>query len=139
MKYEYNHQPDRLEYEHSRRQAPEYIEAERARKTSLEYLEGQREYRRSPEGKATNRAGHHNRRIREGKRLSKSIILQVHREQNGVCWWCGKPAGDDYHIDHRIAVSRGGTNALGNLVVSCATCNHRKYNKLPWEWSDRLL
>lgn len=139
MKYEYNHRPERLEYEQARRQTPEYIKAEQTRKASPEYKEWQRKYARSPAGKAVNRAGHHNRRIREGKRLSKIIILQVHQEQKGVCWWCGKSAGDDYHIDHRIAVSRGGTNALGNLVVSCADCNHRKYNKLPWEWAGRLL
>lgn len=29
-------------------------------------------------------------------------------------------------LDHVVPRSRGGTNRLKNLVLACATCNHRK-------------
>lgn len=60
--------------------------------------------------------------------------------QKGCCWWCGKqmPAGK-HHVDHRIPIARGGTNDVGNLVISCAPCNHSKSSKMPWEMDDPRL
>jgi len=66
-------------------------------------------------------------------------IKELYHSQNGKCWWCGKAVGDNYHIDHRIPLSRGGTNAPNNLCISCANCNLRKWNKMSWEWNGRLL
>lgn len=104
-----------------------------------EVKEHTRLYYQTPAGKAARRAANNNRRVNGGKRLSQKTILTVYGTSKGICWWCGKAVGDNYHIDHRIAVSRGGDNGLGNLVVSCTSCNQSKYNKMPWEWTDRLL
>lgn len=60
------------------------------------------------------------------------------KSQKGLCWWCGNPV-DKYHVDHRIPLSRGGSNAPDNLCISCHSCNESKGAKLPSEWGDRLL
>lgn len=61
------------------------------------------------------------------------------KSQRGLCWWCGYSVGDTYHIDHRIALSKGGLNVAGNIVISCPSCNLKKNSKLPWEFNGRLL
>lgn len=38
--------------------------------------------------------------------------------------------------DHKIPVSRGGTNDLDNLVLSCISCNSSKGGREPDEWFD---
>lgn len=80
----------------------------------------------------------HLRRSAEGD-YTQSDIDTLHRTQKGLCWWCGKKLNGTYHIDHRIAISRGGTNWPNNLCLACPHCNVSKHNKMAWEWSDRLL
>lgn len=56
------------------------------------------------------------------------------------CWWCrGVIRGTSYHVDHRVPLSRGGTNDPANLVIACPHCNTSKGAKLPQEWAGRLL
>lgn len=70
---------------------------------------------------------------------SASDIRDLYRSQKGRCWWCGKLVGDDYHVDHRIPLDKGGSNWPENLCISCPECNLSKGNKLPHEWRGRLL
>ena len=43
------------------------------------------------------------------------------------CHYCGKKtAKRERHLDHILAVERGGTNDPANLVVSCKVCNTKK-------------
>lgn len=44
----------------------------------------------------------------------------------GVCAYCGGPFE---HLDHAIAISRGGTNWPANLRPSCRRCNQMKNDK----------
>lgn len=89
-----------------------------------------------------NRPGTHRRRARllgaPGSHSRKDVRL-LYEAQTGRCWWCGIPVGDRYHVDHRIPLSRGGSNAPDNLCISCPDCNRSKGDKLPSEWGDRLL
>jgi hypothetical protein len=71
--------------------------------------------------------------------IAASDIAELYSGQKGRCWWCGCELGDSYHIDHRIAFTRGGPNTPNNIVLTCPTCNGKKYNKLPHEWNGRLL
>lgn len=96
-------------------------------------------YRKHPE-KAVER--YTLRRARELKaegRYTKADVDTLYKSQKGCCWWCGKDVGDDYHVDHRIALTRGGSNWPDNLCISCPECNRSKGNKLPHEWNGRLL
>jgi 5-methylcytosine-specific restriction endonuclease McrA len=70
---------------------------------------------------------------------SADDIRSLLKTQKGLCWWCGKEWGEKYHVDHRIPLSRGGTNYVNNLVIACEGCNLSKNNKMPWEWIGRLL
>jgi hypothetical protein len=73
-----------------------------------------------------------------GTHTAADIELQF-RSQKGKCWWCEKKLGKTYHVDHRIAISKGGTNWPNNICISCQHCNESKHNKMPWEWNGRLL
>lgn len=77
------------------------------------------------------------RRAREanadGFHSSKDVLDQYNR-QGGLCYWCGNSLSKDYHVDHIIPLSRGGSNWPENLAISCPTCNLSKGSKLPDEW-----
>lgn len=50
-----------------------------------------------------------------------------------ACAYCARGDGP-FEWDHILALSRGGTNAILNLTISCRTCNRSKDNR-PWfEW-----
>ena len=66
-------------------------------------------------------------------------VRAIYDSQEGRCWWCQKLVGDNYHLDHRIPLARGGRDILANLVVSCPECNKDKRAKMPWEFAGRLL
>lgn len=75
-----------------------------------------------------------------GNGLDSDGLSQKWRGQNGQCWHCGEPLDEsDYHLDHLIPLSRGGTNESRNIVLSCPYCNDSKGDKLPSEWSGRLF
>lgn len=46
--------------------------------------------------------------------------------QDDRCTYCGTQLGKNYHIDHMLPVSRGGTNDLDNLQLLCPKCNMQK-------------
>lgn len=54
-------------------------------------------------------------------------ILQLINRDGDRCYLCRNtyPAGA-YHLEHVIPRSHGGTDALTNLAIACATCNSRK-------------
>jgi len=87
-------------------------------------------------------AQYRRRRARElGARGSHTAddIQRQYCYQKGKCWWCGCAVGNDFHIDHLVPLSRGGSDAPENLVISCPTCNLSKGNKMPHEWIGRLF
>jgi 5-methylcytosine-specific restriction endonuclease McrA len=49
-----------------------------------------------------------------------------------VCQYCGSTAR--LHVDHRVPLSRGGTNLFENLVTACAPCNQSKGPKPLSDW-----
>lgn len=82
------------------------------------------------------------RRIRhteaEGIYTSSDIDVLL-KTQKGLCWWCGVKLKGKYEIDHRIPLSRGGSNWPNNICLTCRRCNRSKSDKLPHEWSNRLI
>lgn len=69
--------------------------------------------------------------------LTPIDIKAQYDQQNGRCHWCGEPVGNQYHVDHVIPLSRGGTNYPSNIVIACPPCNLSRNNKLPDEWEGR--
>lgn len=79
---------------------------------------------------------HQNKRrvrlIGAGGELSVPDWLATMRRASWTCVYCG--SGGKMTIDHFIALSRGGTNSLSNIVVACKSCNNHKYAKEPHQW-----
>ncbi len=48
------------------------------------------------------------------------------------CFYCSRPFGPELPstLDHVVPRSRGGPNAIGNLVLACGPCNNRKADRV---------
>jgi hypothetical protein len=57
--------------------------------------------------------------------ILKSIRFRVLDRDGYRCQYCGRSAADGVrlHIDHVVAVSRGGSNDESNLLTACQDCN----------------
>lgn len=74
-----------------------------------------------------------------GQSYTPDDIQQMLRGQGHCCWWCSKKLKANYHIDHKFPLSKGGSNAVGNICISCPKCNLSKSDKTPAEFNGRLL
>lgn len=129
----------RYNREYNRR--PEVKERRRKMQATEKYRRFKRGWHRRYPLKA--RANKLRRRAREynapGSHTADDIRL-ILRSQKGRCWYCqAEITADNMHIDHRVPLSRGGTNAPENLVATCPACNLSKNDRLPHEWNGRLL
>lgn len=83
-----------------------------------------------------------NRRARErnapGTHTAEDVQSQYDR-QDGKCRWCGCEVGDNYHVDHVVPLSKGGSNWPSNLVVACPSCNLSKHSKHPMDFAGIML
>lgn len=67
--------------------------------------------------------------------FTKNDILSILQEQNYLCIYCQRDLKKiGYHIDHRIPITKRGTNWPINLQCLCQRCNLRKGNKGPYEF-----
>ncbi len=81
-----------------------------------------------------------NRKRRSGGILSIQTIQRVYEDnikQFGTltCYLCFKPI--EFHkdcLEHKIPLSRGGTNEYNNLAISHRSCNNKKFNKTEEEY-----
>lgn len=105
-----------------------------------EILEQKKTYSRLNSEKR--RASNHNYRARilgaKGEHSREDILAQA-KSQNYFCWWCEKRLRRYWHVDHRIPLSKGGSNSAGNICITCPTCNLKKGDKMSWEFNGRLL
>ncbi len=90
-------------------------------------------------GRVSSLIRHHRRRGIKKHYHTAEDIVSLYEQQKGKCWWCEQELNNKFEIDHRIPVSKGGSNALNNIVLSCQFCNRSKHNHMPWEWNGRLL
>lgn len=57
-----------------------------------------------------------------------------------TCYLCLTPISfENSHLEHKIPLSRGGTNVYENLEVSCQHCNHAKGNKTTEEYINWVV
>lgn len=111
-----------------------------------EIREKQKLYWSSERGRVIHRAQSHRRRSLKRNasgRYTVEELYQQRQRQRNKCYYCRKRLNkSDWHADHVIPLSRGGSNHISNIVITCPTCNLRKHNKLVHEWhgsGGRLL
>jgi len=75
-------------------------------------------------------------RIKEaGGTFSGKDVARMFEEQMGECTGCfGDLLVLDYHVDHIMPISKGGSNYPDNLQLLCPPCNREKSAKLPEDW-----
>ena len=72
---------------------------------------------------------------------SAADILALFKDQRGKCAYfgkCGTHIKNKYHVDHIVALSRGGTNFRSNLQLLCPNCNCRKHAKDPIMFAQEI-
>lgn len=135
----YQHERKRLYYSEHREQyalkAKAYVDnnPEKLRLRRMRYFAAHPEKRRQYNQQRRARL-----KAADGRHTANDIKVQ-YLSQKGLCWWCGKPVEDNYHVDHRIPLDKGGSNDAANICITCPPCNLSKGNKMPFEWSGRLL
>jgi|DEB0MinimDraft_3_1074331.scaffolds.fasta_scaffold00146_21 5-methylcytosine-specific restriction endonuclease McrA len=66
-------------------------------------------------------------------------IAKWREDADKACHWCGVDCSADFHVDHVIPLSKGGSHTLDNLVISCPTCNLRKGAKDPEQFKAEMV
>lgn len=89
------------------------------------------------------RAKGHNRRALEWGASGTHTASEVEalaEMQKHRCAYCCIPITPEYrHKDHFVPLSRGGSNDIGNIRLTCAPCNLRKGDSLFAEWQCREI
>jgi hypothetical protein len=82
------------------------------------------------------------REAEDGLGGNRRRMLLLAARDGEHCVWCGKPLSHrdaDATVDHVRCRSVGGGNALENLVLACAACNHRRSDLPAEDWLARCL
>jgi 5-methylcytosine-specific restriction endonuclease McrA len=75
------------------------------------------------------------RRAATGRITAKDVRAQ-YETQRGTCFYCQRSlAHAQFHVDHFVPLSKGGTNEPENIVLACPRCNLSKHDKLPHEFT----
>lgn len=63
----------------------------------------------------------------------------VYERYNGHCAICGRPVSKKkMTISHRTPLSKGGTNGMDNLLLSCWSCSQAKQNLSMEEFYQKI-
>jgi 5-methylcytosine-specific restriction endonuclease McrA len=111
---------------------------EKNRERDLAYLReyGRNRYNADPTERQRQRIKNHTRRAQikhNGGSFTFKELNALFEAQEGFCFYCGEllyaSFDKDIHIEHKIPLSRGGSNNIENIVLSCAPCNLSKGTK----------
>ena len=99
-------------------------ESRQRRTESGAMAEATRRYRSANPDKAAE--WQNSRRSAKIGRIVRGTVARLLADQAGKCAYC-RAEIPPYHLDHKLPVSRGGTNADENLHLTCPRCNLRKH------------
>jgi hypothetical protein len=60
--------------------------------------------------------------------LTMTELKEVIGYFEDTCAYCGDDLDEGMVLEHVRSFSEGGPNSKGNIVISCASCNTKKYN-----------
>ncbi|HET8569104.1 MAG TPA: HNH endonuclease [Candidatus Limnocylindria bacterium] len=71
-----------------------------------------------------------------GEHITAKQLFALFEAHGNRCFYCGTTGR--MTVDHRVPLSRGGTNSLENLVPACRSCNSMKHDRTDDEFRDYL-
>lgn len=78
-------------------------------------------------------------RVRSAKgRFTASELRKMLHDQKGKCIYCKSDITSNYHADHIVPVSKGGSSFIENIQLLCPTCNLRKRAKMPEDYAKEI-
>lgn len=67
------------------------------------------------------------RKKKKEVKKKQSRLKRIYKLYKGVCFYCNCVlTASEASVDHKIPKSKGGTNKISNLVLSCKPCNEEK-------------
>lgn len=146
QKYISEHKEDLAEYHRRWYQENKDRILEQQRQTYYECREERlkhiKEYRKTEAGKINSRKIYHKYRAlkmdAEGK-YTKTDVCELLTFFDGKCAYTGTPLEESFHLDHVVALSKGGCNYIYNLVPSNQGPNISKGAKDMEEWFRKQL
>ena len=69
---------------------------------------------------------------------TREEIWALHDQQKGKCVYCRASLKKGYHADHIQPLSKGGSNWISNIQLTCGPCNNRKHATDPIAFAQRL-
>lgn len=77
-------------------------------------------------------------KIAAGGSFTAADVQRIYKSQRGKCAGpgCGIKLGKKFHRDHKVALSRGGSNDASNIELLCGSCNLAKGAKDPIRWAN---
>jgi len=73
-------------------------------------------------------------RLAEGRHTAEDIV-RIYQAQAGKCAYCKIRLGRKYHVDHIVALTKGGSNWPRNIQLLCGPCNIRKRDHDPLDYA----
>lgn len=110
------------------------------REANKEYMkEYMKEYRQTPEGKAAKKRENHRRRMKVKKAGGTWTLNEWEaclKFFDNNCAYTGQPM-DVVTMDHIVALNKGGTNSISNIVPADVSPNSSKHNSDIFEWYSK--
>ncbi len=93
-------------------------------------------YRATENGKEAAKRGSriYNLRSRAAGEVCWDDVMNLISAQNSKCYYCDDDLDGQFHVDHKIPVSRGGSSDKENLAITCPHCNRSKGAKTDTEF-----
>jgi 5-methylcytosine-specific restriction endonuclease McrA len=76
--------------------------------------------------RSRDRAVRRERILKGAGRVTQEDVEALRRRQGYRCNVCGCDVRWEFHVDHVMALARGGRHEVGNLQILCPPCNQRK-------------
>jgi 5-methylcytosine-specific restriction endonuclease McrA len=126
-------------HEEAKSEKTEYDRVYRGKNQEKLLLRAREWVRKNPEKRRSiAQNNHHRRRAQSKGGMTGAEFNAWKRSQDKVCHWCGIDCADNYHVDHYIALAKGGKHEASNLVIACQPCNSRKSAKDPERFKEEL-